>query len=134
MTPLSPFDSSSSPSSAGDHTNKTSELIKLNESLLHGAWSFTAAVYDQILHVPNARIVNTDSPRVVLLEQFLTRDEIDHLLHFLSLDDSALQLSQVVGTNANRTLITTQGRTSYGMWYVTSSDPISFSSTILPSL
>jgi prolyl 4-hydroxylase len=80
---------------------------------LHGGWPFTPTIYNHSLsssHYPpnKTRIISYDSPRIVLFKDFLSKDEVFHLIT-ISKD---MERSEVVADDREQD----ESRTSCGAW------------------
>ncbi|GAB4822020.1 hypothetical protein N2152v2_009066 [Parachlorella kessleri] len=82
---------------------------QLDHQQLHGGWQLTRGIFDRALAHPNATLVSTHSPRLVLVRGFLSGQEVEHLV---GLAQGDLARSEVVSDQESRQDI----RTSYGAW------------------
>lgn len=74
-----------------------------------GLWPFTKDAYDAPTRHPNATIISWDKPRIVLLRNFVTPQEVEH---FIGLAASGWTRSEVVDDEHAQS----EARTSYGAW------------------
>jgi 2OG-Fe(II) oxygenase superfamily len=84
----------------------------LSPDSLKGGWIFSQEVYDhatQNLKENNATVISWESPRVIHFKNFLSPDEVDHLIKTA---ESGFKRSEVVSDSQ----VVSQSRTSYGSW------------------
>ncbi|KAL4458441.1 hypothetical protein ABPG75_013306 [Micractinium tetrahymenae] len=81
----------------------------LSEAELHGGWKLSRETFDHATRHPNATVVSWASPRVLLIRDFLTPDEIEHLV---ALAEGGYQRSEVISDDAQ----VSSARTSSGVW------------------
>ena len=53
---------------------------QLDQQQLHGGWQLTRGIFDSGLAHPNATLVSSHSPRLVLVKGFLSGEEVEHLV------------------------------------------------------
>ncbi|EFN54375.1 hypothetical protein CHLNCDRAFT_135671 [Chlorella variabilis] len=82
---------------------------KLSEAELGGGWNLTWEVFDRAARHPNATVVSWSSPRVLLIRDFLTPDETEHLIRQAT---GGFARSEVVAEESKQH----EARTSYGSW------------------
>lgn len=76
---------------------------------LHGSWVFDEKIYDWPLRHPNATLIRKDDPRIILIKNFLSSAEVEHLQDIAS---SGFSPSEVVSDAGSIQPI----RSSQGSW------------------